>query len=87
MRLKEAGLINKWVSHYIPKDTKCSSKQKNNGNKGKEEEPYKPLSLGNLNGGFIVLLIGFCLSFLVLMAEKCYNAFYVYVAFIINSYF
>ena len=87
LRLKEAGLIDKWVSLYIPKDTKCSSKQKNNGNKGKKEEPYKPLSLSNLNGTFIVLLTGYSLAFVILLVEKYRYAIYIYVAFIIDYYF
>ena len=87
MRLKEAGLIEKGRSNYVPKDTKCLSKQKNNANKGKKAEPYKPLSLGHLSGAFIVLFIGYCLAFLVFLAENCYNALFTFAAFIIFYYF
>ena len=93
LRLKEAGLIDKWVSEYIPKDAKCWSSQKttttttNNGRNNKNAEPYKPLSLDRLSGAFVVLLVGYCLALLVFAAEIFVNAFYFYAHFIINCSF
>jgi len=95
LQLKEAGLIDKWVSEYIPKDAKCWSSLKatttttttNNRRNNKNAEPYKPPSLDRLSGAFVVLLVGYCLALVVLLAETCVNAFYIYAHFIINCSF
>ena len=70
LRLKEAGLIDKWASKYVPKDTKCSTP-----NRKEKQEPHKRLSLSHLSGAFAVLIIGYSFAFLVFLVENVINFF------------
>jgi hypothetical protein len=66
MDLHQTGLIDFWDTWFRPMPPQCDGKPKNSekGNK------LTPLSLNNLTGAFIVLLVGLSLSLLTFLCEK-----------------
>ncbi len=65
LELMQIGLIDHWDSWFRPMPPQCDGKPKS-GNKTKTS----PLSLKNLTGAFLVLLVGLSLSILVFLIEK-----------------
>ena len=84
--MKEAGLIDKWASKYVPKDTKCSTS-----NRKEKQDPLKRLSLNHLSGAFYILLIGYLFAILIFLAEHFIKfslyAIQVYATIVIRGYF
>jgi hypothetical protein len=66
LELLQIGLIDHWDTWFRPMPPQCNGKPPN-GNKTKK---LSPLSLKNLTGAFLVLLIGLSLSILVFLIEK-----------------
>jgi ionotropic glutamate receptor len=63
----QIGLIDHWDTWFRPMPPQCDGKPKS-GNKTKKTTT--PLSLKNLTGAFLVLLVGLSLSILVFLIEK-----------------
>jgi ionotropic glutamate receptor len=61
--MKETGLLEKWMKTFNPEATECLLKEnfKKSGN--------SRISLQNLTSAFILLIFGFCVSFLVFLVE------------------
>ena len=70
MRMQEAGLLNHWLDIYQPKPRKCLEMAKPRENL---RSPAK-ISLNNLTIPFGMLLVGFVLSLIILIGEKCWFA-------------
>ncbi|XP_046449181.1 ionotropic receptor 93a-like [Daphnia pulex] len=66
LELMQIGLIDHWDTWFRPMPPQCNGKPPN-GNKTKK---LSPLSLKNLTGAFLVLLVGLSLSILVFLIEK-----------------
>ncbi|XP_046641479.1 ionotropic receptor 93a-like [Daphnia pulicaria] len=66
LELLQIGLIDHWDTWFRPMPPQCNGKPPN-GNKTKK---LSPLSLKNLTGAFLVLLVGLSLSILVFLIEK-----------------
>jgi hypothetical protein len=66
LNLQEIGLVNFWDTWFRPMPPQCTGKPQT-GNKTKK---LSPLSLKNLTGAFVVLLIGLSLSLLAFLGEK-----------------
>ena len=62
MRMREAGLLNTWISKFKPDARQCLTEQR--------KQTMKPLRLGNLSGAFVVLVIGILMSFTAFVGEK-----------------
>lgn len=62
MELREFGLVDYWTVKYQPDPRPCLDK--------KNKHPLKSLTLSELSGVFIVLFIGFLVSFLVFIGEQ-----------------
>lgn len=62
--LQESGLLMHWERKYYPQPDRCL------GDINKLSRNQR-ISLSNLSGAFLVLLIGHALAFLVLIMEKC----------------
>ena len=69
MILREAGLIPHWLKATLPDVSRCLLETKEKLNTSPETN-FKPLSLINLNGAFIVLGIGYVAAFFVFIGEK-----------------
>jgi hypothetical protein len=67
LELLQIGLIDHWDTWFRPMPPQCSGKPQS-GNKKKKTTT--PLSLKNLTGAFLVLLIGLSLSILSFLIEK-----------------
>ncbi len=66
LELLQIGLIDYWDTWFRPMPPQCNGKPPN-GNKTKK---LSPLSLKNLTGAFLVLLVGLSLSILAFLVEK-----------------
>jgi hypothetical protein len=66
LNLQEIGLVNFWDTWFRPMPPQCTGKPQT-GNKTKK---LSPLSLKNLTGAFVVLLVGLSLSLLAFLCEK-----------------
>ncbi|XP_046641263.1 ionotropic receptor 93a-like [Daphnia pulicaria] len=66
--LQQTGLIDHWESWFRPMPRKCMANVKK-GDKKKETE-HLPISLKNLTGAFVVLLVGLSISFLAFLVEQ-----------------
>ncbi|XP_046449177.1 glutamate receptor ionotropic, kainate 2-like [Daphnia pulex] len=66
LELQENGLINYWDTWFRPMPPQCNGKPQIRSKKTK----LSPLSLKNLTGAFLVLLIGLGLSILAFLVEK-----------------
>ena len=69
LRMIEVGLMKKWTDQYQPKPYQCL-----NSNKKDQSGPPPRLSLDNLLGAFLILLLGYVISFLLFFGEtflKC----------------
>ncbi len=75
MRMREAGLINKWNRENLPDVRRCiDSSSQQESTEGKE-----PLNLKSLSSAFVLIIIGLALSFIALIVE--FNYYYgLYVA-------
>ena len=63
MEMREFGLIEHWEKKFTPQPDECFDKYK--------EIPDKPrISLKNLSGAFVVLVVGFAIALLVILIEK-----------------
>ncbi|XP_042207601.1 uncharacterized protein LOC121856262 [Homarus americanus] len=79
-KLTEAGLAKKWLADIIikSKQAKITRRNKQEGDPGASDESeeasqFRPLTMDNLQGGFILLLLGYGLSTLGLMAELTFK--------------
>ena len=71
MILREAGLIPYWVTKIEPNIDRCLAKiTKEIKSNSSPEISFKPLSLKNLNGAFIIFGIGYVAAFFVFIGEK-----------------
>jgi hypothetical protein len=66
--IQQIGLIDFWDTWFRPMPPQCEGKPQNNGN-GKKKKKLSPLSLNNLTGAFVVLLVGLTLSLFVFLVE------------------
>jgi hypothetical protein len=73
LKLKEAGLIDKWIDAFLPMHPKCSD---NKHNHKTEKKPLTRLSLGHLSGAFVILLIGYLVTIFVCIGELAIAAYY-----------
>ena len=66
LRMLEAGLIKKWTNQYQPKPYQCflSSIELE-----KQSGPPPRLSLQNLSGAFLFLVVGYAISLFLLLHE------------------
>ena len=67
LELQQIGLIDFWDLWFRPMPPQCS--ENIHGNKMPDKK-HKPLSLKNLTGAFLVLLVGLSLSLLAFLYEK-----------------
>lgn len=75
MSMREMGLVGLWERWHEPDVRPCFPKSHHNNKKTKTKKTKKKktlvrLTLTNLNGAFVVLAIGYLLSFLVFIREK-----------------
>ncbi|XP_045034758.1 glutamate [NMDA] receptor subunit 1-like [Daphnia magna] len=70
LELHQTGLIDYWDIWFRPMPGQCIENIKSGYSMPKNKHP--PLSLKNLTGAFLVLLIGLCLSFLAFLGEKVF---------------
>jgi len=68
LELQQIGLINYWDLWFRPMPRQCMENIKSGYTTPTNKHP--PLSLKNLTGAFIVLLVGFSLSLLAFLCEK-----------------
>jgi ionotropic glutamate receptor len=67
--MRAAGLMDIWTQWYQPDIQKClTEKDKITKKVSRKESPR--LSLKNLTGAFVVLLIGYLVSFVAFLAEN-----------------
>ncbi|XP_046449191.1 ionotropic receptor 93a-like [Daphnia pulex] len=66
LELQQTGLIDYWDTWFRPMPPQCNGKPPMESKKKKQ----LPLSLKNLTGAFVVLLVGLSLSFLAFLCEK-----------------
>jgi hypothetical protein len=66
LNLQENGLADFWDTWFRPMPPQCPGKAQS----GKKTNKLSPLSLKNVIGAFVVLLIGFSLSLLAFLGEK-----------------
>lgn len=64
--MHESGLLQHWINTYQPKPYKCMEMAKSQGDRKNQAK----ISLKNLGLSFWMLLLGFILSFIVLVYEK-----------------
>jgi hypothetical protein len=67
LEIQQIGLVDFWDSWFRPMPPQCDGKPQS-GNKKKKTTT--PLSLKNLTGAFLVLLVGLSLSLLAYLCEK-----------------
>jgi hypothetical protein len=69
LALQQTGILDHWDSWFRPLPPQCNA---NNRKQSKKTGTVRnaALSLKNLTGAFVVLLIGFSLSFLVFLVER-----------------
>jgi ionotropic glutamate receptor len=67
LELQQIGLIDFWDTWFRPMPPQCDGKPQNG--KGKNKKKLSPLSLKNLTGAFIVLLVGLTFSLFVFLGE------------------
>jgi hypothetical protein len=67
LNLQENSLVNFWDTWFRPMPPQCNGKPQS----GKKKE-LSPLSLKNLTGAFLVLLVGMSLSLLAFLGEKVF---------------
>nr|CAH0113367.1 unnamed protein product [Daphnia galeata] len=67
LEMQQIGLIDYWDTWFRPMPPQCDGKLQN-GN-GKNKKKLSPLSLNNLTGAFVVLLVGLSLSLIVFLGE------------------
>lgn len=60
--MREAGLLDKWTTEAQPNATRCLGKDKKRG--------IRRLSLDNLSGAFVILIVGMTSSFFVFIGEQ-----------------
>ncbi|XP_057365455.2 glutamate receptor ionotropic, delta-1-like [Daphnia carinata] len=70
LELHQTGLINYWDIWFRPMPGQCMENIKSGYSKPKNKHP--PLSLKNLTGAFLVLLVGLCLSLLAFLGERVF---------------
>ena len=68
LELHQIGLVDFWDTWFRPMPPQCNGKPQQNVNKKKNK--VMPLSLNNLTGAFLVLLVGMSLSILAFLGEK-----------------
>jgi hypothetical protein len=66
LELQEAGLVNYWDTWFRPMPPQCNGKPQ----MGSKKTKLSPLSMNNLTGAFLVLLVGLSLSILAFLVEK-----------------
>jgi ionotropic glutamate receptor len=66
LELQQAGLVNYRDTWFRPMPPRCNGKPEIRSKKTK----LSPLSLNNLTGAFLVLLVGLSLSILAFLGEK-----------------
>jgi hypothetical protein len=66
LELLQIGLIDHWDTWFRPMPPQCNGKPQS----GNKKKKTTPLSLKNLTGAFLVLLIGLSLSILSFLIEK-----------------
>ena len=71
MRMREAGLTSKWSKDNTPKVPECYGPGKRGAEQG---EGRVKLSLKALSAGFVLLLLGYLVSLLFLLAEIIISA-------------
>ena len=69
MELLQTGLMDYWEIWFRPMPRQCKGKIKS-GYTPPDNNRHPPLSLKNLTGAFIVLLVGLSISFLAYLCEK-----------------
>ena len=63
LELRQFGLIQHWEKQFLPQPNECATKYL--------EKPEKPrISLKNLSGAFLLLLVGISVAILVFIIEK-----------------
>lgn len=67
--MREKGLINKWIDDFQVRSDECQDQMEQR--KVKPNSPPR-LSLSNLIGAFIILILGYCLSLIVYGCELIY---------------
>ncbi|XP_059352708.1 glutamate receptor ionotropic, kainate 2-like isoform X1 [Daphnia carinata] len=70
LELQERGLINYWDLWFRPMPVQCTENFKFSGLQSSRRENHPPLSLKNLTGAFLVLLVGISLAFLAFLCEQ-----------------
>ena len=68
LALQQTGIIDHWDSWFRPLPPQCKANIRKQSKKTGTK--HVALSLKNLTGAFVVLLIGFSLSFLVFLVER-----------------
>lgn len=70
LELQESGLIDHWDLWFRPMPDQCMENVKRSGVKTRGSKKHPPLSLKNLSGAFLVLLVGVSLAVLAFLCEK-----------------
>jgi len=68
MRMEGAGLLEFWLKQYSDDATYCLTKIRR---QMKEKRGKRRLTLNNLSGAFLVLIIGYVLSIIAFIIELC----------------
>jgi ionotropic glutamate receptor len=66
--LQQTGIVDHWDSWFRPMPRQCKANVKKGYKKPKTK--HLPISLKNLTGAFVILLIGFSVSFLAFLVEQ-----------------
>lgn len=69
MRMREAGLIQKWYNERLPNIADCLPRKGMKTEKAMGEG-RKPLSLQGFTGAFIMLAVGSTIAFIVFLVEN-----------------
>ena len=71
LEMRAIGLIDIWTQWYQPDVRQCLDEADKITKTAAQKEPPR-LSLKNLTGAFVVLLIGYVVSFLVFLVENIF---------------
>ncbi|KAI9563542.1 hypothetical protein GHT06_011005 [Daphnia sinensis] len=70
LELQERGLVNYWDLWFRPMPVQCTENFKPSRLQSSRTQKHPPLSLKNLTGAFLVLLVGISLAFLAFLCEQ-----------------
>ena len=73
--MAENGLMNFWETWFRPIPPQCSANVKGQVEKGAKQPELRRLSLKNLTGAFVVLIVGISLSLVIFIQQQIHFSF------------